>query len=203
MWPIYVDASGCERIMYKSPSMNIQTDGGSTLTKLDSKGDPLEELPPSIAHSSSKGPTPPLKPKVASDSRPARIKGWDENHPEEKDASKEKFVPLAKPDPLVMDAKPVEKVAKVKRQFDNPALLKELREAHEAATANVPAPNIPPAHASPVAPPQDAVPECVPHGLASQSKWGNEEFTLGSMSDSTYEYLPKASTLLLLSCQSL
>lgn len=34
------------------------------------------------------------------------------------------------------------------------------------------------------------VPECAPQGFMSTSEYGSEEFTLGGMSDSTYEYLP-------------
>lgn len=37
---------------------------------------------------------------------------------------------------------------------------------------------------------------CLPQGLASSSKQGQETFTLGGMSDSTYEYLPKEYMLL-------
>ncbi|KAF1982017.1 glycoside hydrolase family 47 protein [Aulographum hederae CBS 113979] len=39
-------------------------------------------------------------------------------------------------------------------------------------------------------------PECKPNGLASTSDYGSEQFTLGSMSDSMYEYLPKQYLLL-------
>jgi mannosyl-oligosaccharide alpha-1,2-mannosidase len=194
MWPTYVDASGCERVQYKSESLNIQTDGASTVMKLDAKGKALEDLPVNaqpISVSNSKGPTPPLEPKDAVDAKPNRIKGWDENHPEKKESpAKEAFVPLKKPEPVTFDATPAEKAPKIKRQFDNPDLLKELKEA----APSIPAVNIPPARTAPKAvPTKDSEPECIPHGLGSQSAWGNEEFTLGSLSDSTYEYLPKAS----------
>tara|TARA_R110002003_G_scaffold269_6_gene17995 strand:+ start:8246 stop:10777 length:2532 start_codon:yes stop_codon:yes gene_type:complete len=39
-------------------------------------------------------------------------------------------------------------------------------------------------------------PECVDQGFMSTSDYGREEYTLGGMSDSTYEYLPKAYLLL-------
>jgi mannosyl-oligosaccharide alpha-1,2-mannosidase len=200
MWPTYVDASGCERQMYKSPSLNVQSDGASTLTKLDWKGNPIETIPtkeqefskpPPIAFSSNKGPTPPLEPNAASNGKPNRIKGWDENHPEQEDAAGEtKLVPVEKPEPLLFESKPANKAPKVKRQFDAPNVLKELKES----ALTVPEANIPPAHASPDLIPTTALPECHPHGLGSQSQWGNEEFTLGSLSDSTYEYFPKART---------
>jgi mannosyl-oligosaccharide alpha-1,2-mannosidase len=41
-----------------------------------------------------------------------------------------------------------------------------------------------------------AAPECVPQGFVSSSAYGRDEFTLGGMSDSTYEYLPKQYLLL-------
>lgn len=40
------------------------------------------------------------------------------------------------------------------------------------------------------------LPECVEQGFASTSDFGREEYTLGGMSDSTYEYLPKEYLLL-------
>jgi mannosyl-oligosaccharide alpha-1,2-mannosidase len=40
------------------------------------------------------------------------------------------------------------------------------------------------------------LPECVEQGFASSSEFGREEYTLGGMSDSTYEYLPKQYLLL-------
>ncbi|KAF2838594.1 glycoside hydrolase family 47 protein [Patellaria atrata CBS 101060] len=38
--------------------------------------------------------------------------------------------------------------------------------------------------------------ECIPQGLVSSSDYGSEQFTLGGLSDSTYEYLPKEWLLL-------
>ncbi|KAK4497250.1 hypothetical protein PRZ48_011700 [Zasmidium cellare] len=43
---------------------------------------------------------------------------------------------------------------------------------------------------------EDTQPECLPQGLASTSKHGQETYTLGGQSDSTYEYLPKQYLLL-------
>jgi mannosyl-oligosaccharide alpha-1,2-mannosidase len=62
----------------------------------------------------------------------------------------------------------------------------------------------PPSSADKPAPLQDAsdpvdmpeLPECVPQGFVSPSSYGHEEYTLGGMSDSTYEYLPKQYLLL-------
>ncbi|KAF1355730.1 seven-hairpin glycosidase [Lizonia empirigonia] len=41
-----------------------------------------------------------------------------------------------------------------------------------------------------------AAPTCSPQGFVSSSNYGREEYTLGGMSDSTYEYLPKQWLLL-------
>lgn len=178
--------------MYKSPSMNIQTDGGSTLTRLDWKGNPIEELPgpgvPPISSSNGKGPSAPASPKSEAPGNggdwTGRIKGWDENHPEPATKEEdEKMVPVQKPDPLVMKAEPVG--TKMKRQFDENTL--------KEPAQTVPQANIPPAHVDPPIQPKE--PECVPHGLGSQSQWGTDEFTLGSMSDSAYEYFPKVGSI--------
>ncbi|KAH7394092.1 glycosyl hydrolase family 47-domain-containing protein [Phaeosphaeria sp. MPI-PUGE-AT-0046c] len=45
-------------------------------------------------------------------------------------------------------------------------------------------------------PASPTLPECVEQGFASTSDFGREEYTLGGMSDSTYEYLPKEYLLL-------
>ena len=50
--------------------------------------------------------------------------------------------------------------------------------------------------ASPTEPAIPAGPTCSPQGFASSSDYGSEEYTLGGMSDSTYEYLPKQWLLL-------
>lgn len=166
------------------------------MTRLDWKGNPIEELPgpgvPPISSSNSKGPSTPASPKVEAPSngggktgRTGRIKGWDENHPETSSTEEEEkteMVPIKKPDPLVMKAEPAG--SKVKRQFNENTL-------KEPTAPSVPLTNIPPAHVDPPELPKE--PECIPHGLGSQSQWGTDEFTLGSLSDSTYEYLPKVS----------
>ncbi|KAJ4359432.1 hypothetical protein N0V95_002179 [Ascochyta clinopodiicola] len=50
--------------------------------------------------------------------------------------------------------------------------------------------------ASSTGPAVPAAPTCSPQGFASTSNYGSEEYTLGGMSDSTYEYLPKQWLLL-------
>jgi mannosyl-oligosaccharide alpha-1,2-mannosidase len=210
MWPSYVDASGCERIIYKSP--NLQVNGGSSVQRLDIKGNPIEAIPPleqlqepsPVTFSSGKGPTAgeePQEPPVGG--KAGRIHGWDENHPgspEKAASSSEKMdenenVSITKPDPLIFEAKPPS--TKVKRQSYES--LEETSPDSEPAgyndrAATVPEINIPLARTSPEAvPTHESLPECIPHGLGSQGKWGTDEFTLGSLADSTYEYFPKVS----------
>ncbi|KAL5116842.1 hypothetical protein ACEQ8H_005323 [Pleosporales sp. CAS-2024a] len=49
---------------------------------------------------------------------------------------------------------------------------------------------------APAVPSLSTLPECVEQGFVSSSEYGHEEYTLGGMSDSTYEYLPKQYLLL-------
>ncbi|KAE9988219.1 hypothetical protein EG328_000175 [Venturia inaequalis] len=223
LWPTYVDASGCERVVYKSP--NTQVVGSQTLQRLkDWKGNPVEELPTmeqvnaqKVAHSKSKGPSEPLTAprKERPMGKQGRIAGWDKNHPEDGDkATKENddMEPIKLPDPLVFEAKDPEPTkTKTKRQLgnlpedDEPIPHPDNRDNDPMATmvegeefpASIPKGNIPPPHAVASAlPTKMSLPECVPHGLNSQSSWGTDEYTLGSMADSTYEYFPKMHLML-------
>lgn len=210
LWPIYVDASGCERVVYKSS--NTQIVGSTSVQKLDWKGNPVEELPTmeevkaqKAAHSNSKGPIAPLTAPLKG--RPmgkqGRIAGWDKNHPEagEKDSKDGDMEPIKLPDPLIVEARDPEPTkTKNKRQLGNlPEDEEEFthpdnRDMDPMATMvegdELPA-TIPKAKLA--LPTKTSLPECVPHGLSSQSSWGTDEYTLGSMADSTYEYFPKVS----------
>jgi mannosyl-oligosaccharide alpha-1,2-mannosidase len=214
MWPTFVDASGCEKIVYKSP--NTQIIGATTVQKLDWKGNPIEDTPTleevsaqRVAHSNANGPAPPFEKPMGNH---GRIEGWDANHPEAGEKStnpRTKMEPVKLPDPLVFEAKdPAHSKTNIKRQLGNiPQDDEEVkypddRDNDPTATevqdipATIPDANIPPAHAVAEAlPTKESLPECVAHGLNSQSSWGTDEYTLGSMSDSTYEYFPKVSAL--------
>lgn len=216
MWPTYVDASGCEKIVYKSP--NTQISGSTTLQKLDWKGNPLEKLPAmehvnaqKVAHSNSNGPAPPLTAPIG---KQGRITGWDKNHPkagEKATKDGDEMEPIKLPDPLIIkvnDPEPSKTISK-RRLGALPEDSEEIphpdnRDNDPVATmiedspATIPGSNIPPPHAVAKAlPTKPSLPDCVPHGLNSQSSWGTDEFTLGSMSDSTYEYFPKVSVSVL------
>jgi mannosyl-oligosaccharide alpha-1,2-mannosidase len=83
-----------------------------------------------------------------------------------------------------------------RRQLDvdlNPSLaldldadLRKLQEAPKTVMPGIPL-------ASPVV---SEAPACISQGFVSTSDYGREEYTLGGMSDSTYEYLPKQYLLL-------
>lgn len=209
MWPTYVDASGCEKIVYKSP--NTQIVGTTTIQKLDWKGNPIEDLPTMeevsaqrVAHSNSNGPAPPLEKPMG---KQGRITDWDKNHHEAGEKSTKdsgKMEPIKLPDPLIVEAKdPVPSKTKSKRQLGDLPKHPDNRDNDPAAMtveespATIPNSNIPPTHAIAEAlPTKQSLPECVAHGLSSQSSWGSDEYTLGSMSDSTYEYFPKVINIL-------
>lgn len=57
-------------------------------------------------------------------------------------------------------------------------------------------PPVPPPNPIGQLPAKTGIDPCVPQGLSSPSKHGQESFTLAGMSDSTYEYLPKMHLLL-------
>ncbi|KAF2427666.1 seven-hairpin glycosidase [Tothia fuscella] len=190
MWPTFVDASGCERVVPKSGGLNVQT----SVQTLDWKGNPVGVESsnggnPPISSSQSRRPAELAKGAEKDEGEPGkdgRIKGWDKNHPEVAKGKEPEMVPIKKPAPLIMEAK-VSGI-KVKRQFDENMLI-------DPAAKSIPQVNIPAAHLPPpIEVPKE--PECMPHGLGSQSQWGTDEFTLGSMSDSTYEYFPKQHILL-------
>jgi mannosyl-oligosaccharide alpha-1,2-mannosidase len=246
LWPVYVDASGCERVQYRTASS--QSDGSSTITNLsysrqDSAGvagqavknvhESADDSSTAGSHSGATIPNPAANAGVSGGSSSGtyvsgdsnavtpsktgdtgdsvldrlevhRIKGWDANHPEsakatdktkKEDEDEVKMEPLHVPPPVVFDVKPGTSTSseKSKRQLVAPATNWE--------SSDVPAVN-PPSRASQGTAKQTPIfsptplPECYPHGLSSTSSYGTEEFTLGSMADSTYEYLTKQYLLL-------
>jgi mannosyl-oligosaccharide alpha-1,2-mannosidase len=210
LWPIYIDASGCERVQY-SASVN-QFDPNSTLTSVKKGKEagqvmvPLEKPPPMV-FSSSKGPADEADakssiPQPAANAMPGglggdpfpekpspqegssskgRIQGWDENHPEKKAT-----VP-SKKDGLVDSDEERSSSNKQKRQLGYPETDWEKEETPTVPTVPEPAK----AYVNRVKQTPKPAPECRPHGLGSYSNFGTEEFTMGSMADSTYEYFPK------------
>jgi mannosyl-oligosaccharide alpha-1,2-mannosidase len=150
-----------------------------------------------------------------------RIPGWDDIHDDEKpkDAVHEgdaapklpppkkqpqkdklgdvEFIPLKRPDPLVFK---VDEVKKEKRQLNdlNAKDTAESAPSDGPSTGSGKVSNIPvqiPSHKHDNGVATTTIyteeQECLPQGLQSQNRWGTDDFTLGSLADSTYEYLPK------------
>lgn len=110
-----------------------------------------------------------------------------------------KFVPLQKPDPIMLKpATPSAPDIGVVRDWQGKPLERRQLEVDPGPQPPVAAQrqdSSPIATNSPMAD-TPRLPECVPQGFKSTSEYGREEYTLGGMSDSTYEYLPKQYLLL-------
>ncbi|KAF1920419.1 glycosyl hydrolase family 47-domain-containing protein [Ampelomyces quisqualis] len=170
MWPTYLDASGCGTVYVDAPPQ----------APLKGIFDATDAPSPTL-HLSPEG---------------------------------KKYVPLKLPDPIVLvpDGESPTPVAQQeeaalaqgnvekgeirnwkgqpldRRQLDiDPNQISEVKA--DAANA-IPADTLPAAATTPT------LPECVDRGFTSTSNFGREEFTLGAMSDSTYEYLSKEYLLL-------
>jgi len=222
LWPIHVDASGCDReqsyrtaitqsdntdVLVSGSEVAATTDQGSkadgssstvsipnpgaNAARLDESTDSTSNASPTgdAVSDRSKGPG-----TTADNVQKHRIQGWDENHPEtsttkksEKDAEEEpKMEPIVLPPPVTFEVKDAPKdrhEVKRKRQLGKPEIDWENEQLHSTAATTTTKKK---AYSSPT-----PLPECLPHGLGSTSAYGNEEFTLGSMADSTYEYFPK------------
>jgi mannosyl-oligosaccharide alpha-1,2-mannosidase len=175
MWPTYLDASGCGRRYIDLPAQ-----------------EPL------------KAPEGYLDDQLPTEVEPATPSATEILSPEGR-----KYVPLDLPDPVVLasDDTPVDAGAKKestvpetagKAQIKNKDSPVEKRQLDideskppkaalsvQDATSTSSASNVMP-----------TPPECIPQGFVSSSSYGREEFTLGGMSDSMYEYLPKQYLLL-------
>ncbi|KAI1665260.1 Glyco-hydro-47 domain containing protein [Pyrenophora tritici-repentis] len=197
MWPVYIDASGCGR---RYTEMGAQ----EPLTAPDGYlADPVPSESEAAKTTSTEELSPEGKKYVPLDlPEPVRLY-------QESGVASKKYEPLNLPDPVRLyqdddvvrpgtkeewikqgtagkaqiknwDSKPVEK-----RRL-NIDQSKEPKAALGAKSAD-PDPS----------PPKPLDPECIPQGFVSSSSYGGgDEFTLGGMSDSTYEYLPKQYLLL-------
>ncbi|CAO2656222.1 Nn.00g050250.m01.CDS01 [Neocucurbitaria sp. VM-36] len=166
MWPTYLDASGCGKVYVDLPPQEPLKAPDDLLV-----GDVAESPPSSIELLSPEG---------------------------------KKYVPLNLPDPIVLtpnrapsrnqgsmvpgtpandkirdwNGDPLEK-RQLDTDLDEPSEI--ALDADEASSAQAAKPT---------------PPECVAQGFVSSSDYGREEYTLGGMSDSTYEYLTKEYLLL-------
>jgi mannosyl-oligosaccharide alpha-1,2-mannosidase len=168
MWPTYLDASGCGKV-YVDPLAQAP---------LVAQSDPVE---------------------AAATPSPTQAK---------------KEIPLQLPDPVVLapnganptyvppeeeNAFALGNAGKGKiRNWDGKPLEKRQLDVDTAEPPNIQANagNALPAKTASAANALPTPPECVDQGFVSTSDYGREEYTLGGMSDSTYEYLPKQYLLL-------
>lgn len=174
MWPTYLDISGCGKVYIDMPPQEPLKPPNDLMDQIT--------LPSSTQHLSPEG---------------------------------KEYIPLHKPDPIVLEpngASPAYVHSKDNKEdpalgtaekgairtWDGKTLQKRQLEADEVEPHNL-EPNVEnfvAAEASPVTATKSKSPECVPQGFVSTSDYGREEYTLGGMSDSTYEYLPKQFLLL-------
>jgi mannosyl-oligosaccharide alpha-1,2-mannosidase len=172
MWPTYIDASGC-----KTPDWTSQAE-----TPAQAPLEPVKELP------------------LLEELEPTATT------PELLSPNGEKYVPLDLPPPLVLAAGGTNSAfvpGQSEQVMKDPAINwglpqkvdKRQLDVPEAVIAEGPAISAAATSAS-SAVPTATTPDCDPQGLMSSTDAGDEEYTLGGMSDSTYEYLPKQWLLL-------
>ncbi|KAL1602836.1 hypothetical protein SLS60_006257 [Paraconiothyrium brasiliense] len=175
MWPTYFDASGCVKHDYK-------TDASKPLQRPISPEDPRwEEALKNGAYLKADPSRPLVMP--AEDGSAATV--GEELSPDGK-----KYIPLEKPEPLKLVPngpnptwKPPPEESMV---WPGPDSTKAAPKRRQLAAAGFPSdPEVP-----------FTKPICDNPGFGPSSDGGREEYTLGGMSDSTYEYLPKQYLLL-------
>jgi mannosyl-oligosaccharide alpha-1,2-mannosidase len=173
MWPTYLDASGCGKVYIDSPSQA-----------------PLKAQPGLFDASAAPSPTQELSPEG------------------------KKYVPLKLPDPIVFAPNGMNPTyapqededalapgnagqGKVHNWGGEPLERRQLDvDPAEPPRIKESVGNAAPVKTSSAAAALPTSPECVDQGFMSTSDYGREEYTLGGMSDSTYEYLPKEYLLL-------
>lgn len=194
MWPTYLDASGCGLVPIDvAPAAPVQQPLDDTLVVGDDlapaptpteekKMIPLDLPDPIVLTPNGVNPTwaPPKTglddPMLAALGNPAKMSA------------------LPALPPLERRGLHLDKRTPPKRPTNLEADLLALQKGPADGSANRinfdPAPPLNPAI------PAYSPPTCVPQGFVSSSSYGREEYTLGGMSDSTYEYLPKQWLLL-------
>ncbi|XP_014561786.1 glycoside hydrolase family 47 protein [Bipolaris victoriae FI3] len=166
MWPVHLDASGCGRRYVDVPP----------------EQEPLKapEGYPNI------GPSP--------DSQSAPDSSAEKLSPEGN-----KYIPLKLPDPvmLISDADRAKQDAEKKETVpsSDSVLKRRQLDIDESSPLGAERDFDTTTKTSSAAPTIPAPPECIPQGFVATGS-GRDEFTLGGMSDSTYEYLPKQYLLL-------
>jgi mannosyl-oligosaccharide alpha-1,2-mannosidase len=189
MWPAEFDASGC-KVIKDDPDESISlssTLDNSVESPLGAESEPVETTAVSLPPNGKK-----YKP-LDLPSPVVLVAETTASEPPATDSAK--FKPLDLPDPVVLIAKTTAEepaatsvlsrpVERKKRQLDD----LEVDEDDVPTTVEVSF-SVPPL-------PSPTGPECEEQGFASSPGTHAEEYTLGGMSDSTYEYLPKEWLLL-------
>ncbi|KAK4988652.1 hypothetical protein LTR66_007258 [Elasticomyces elasticus] len=202
MWPIYVDASGCEKPAQIAHSVSngpsqatighemvgqdviaglpVQHNGDGKAVPADVEADTQVRPPTEASNKMSEDNEPGGM--IGSDLGRSKVSYWDD--------SVDKGKRLAE-----IDAKAQLDASKHKRQLDgmidtpaggknvkllNGSLAYDARDLHSKDRLGT----------------KSGQDVCVPQGLSSPSSFGGEQYTLGGMSDSVYEYLPKEFILL-------
>ncbi|RMZ70235.1 class I alpha-mannosidase 1A [Pyrenophora seminiperda CCB06] len=224
MWPVYLDASGCGRRYADAGAQEPLTppdgyldDAASTESEA-AKPTPTEELSPDGKKYVPLALPDPVRLYQESDAATTGKKYEPLNLPDpvrlyqESDAATtgKKYEPLNLPDPvrLYQDDDIVRPGAKeewikqgtagkaqIKNWNNKPVEKRQLDvDISEPPKAGLNAESAARDPSSPTI--KSDTPECIPQGFVSSSSYGSDEFTLGGMSDSTYEYLPKQYLLL-------
>lgn len=173
MWPTILDASGCSKPTYNKPVSMSQSPGAAQPVVQPPAGMQL-----GVPYSPNSRPAKAeevAKPKesivVNMSDKPDLDETGHLRYPKIDEAKEDDpgMVTLQKPDPIVFKNDDATKSKQQKRQLDEVPLAEKEK-------------------------PKD--PGCDYQGFASTSQFGSEQFTLGGMSDSMYEYLPKEWLLL-------
>ncbi|KAF2144381.1 glycoside hydrolase family 47 protein [Aplosporella prunicola CBS 121167] len=189
MWPVYVDASGCHRQSRDRPAPPANPDRRvSEAAEAKAAGAKAAE-------------------DKAAEDKAGDVKLSSTKNEESAVVTDGKTNDKVKPDPQRFDVKnPVPDDdhdllgnSLWKRQLDDALSLgkaaaisdKDTKMAQHASAPEITKQNI---KAAAAAVSED--PDCIPQGLTSVSATGREQFTLGGMSDSMYEYFPKEYLLL-------
>lgn len=214
MWPVYIDVSGCKRIDYSLPYTEPLQ---NPLMKEPSKPPSIPPMKGPHSMPLSENPEFAIDPSAGFQAESHEDPRKDKNMPmvqpakgsptvpgEDLSPGGHRYVPLDLPSPLVLQSdeqKPAEKdIEKPLAQGAPPSLIKRQLdrddEDEDSDLVGSPIVGTPTPVLAKQAVPTETRPVCEEIGFASTSEYSVEEYTLGGMSDSTYEYLPKQYILL-------
>jgi mannosyl-oligosaccharide alpha-1,2-mannosidase len=222
MWPTYLDVSGCGKKYIDLPSQKPlkapnNFPNGKTIVNAESAApSPTEKLSPDgNKYIPLELPSPVLLTSDENDKSPAAIedsivpgKAGKAHISTAGDLSPEgnKYIPLDLPEPVLFTSDGVALGSGVKEDSIVPGTAgkgqiknwrkKRQLDIDQSGSRNVALDSEDATATSSAESTTPALPECIPQGFVSGTGYGREEYTLGGMSDSTYEYLPKQYLLL-------